>query len=323
MEHLGRCPLRTHGMGHRLPGSPDHAAPSILAAWLAMGGRLGLLDGVLSFVLKGMIKAHLDWCAATAASRRRPKPSMTTCTRHGKTTSWAPTSSTGPLWTWTMTWYARSTKSPRDTHFAAAHQTQAIRKLVGKALAALAVDHSSTSTAADAAGGTASSSQPDSAEPRYREGLTVIGVALECHPPRINAEMLATRDLVDAVTLRATLLAACYHTADSAHVAQLIGGPLRVNPSPGAGPDLHSRQYAWTRSDASGRLSSFERVFVDDAGQLETVKTLTGNVGHRLYAAFKANAHRADIFHYVDHYLRGGLYLDIKTALLESASRNA
>eukprot|EP00439_Symbiodinium_sp_Y106_P032513 s4925_g3.t3 len=64
-------------------------------------------------------------------------------------------------------------------------------------------------------------------------------------------------------------------------------------------------------------LSSFERVFVDDAGQLETVKTLTGNVGHRLYAAFKANAHRADIFRYVDHYLRGGLYLDIKTALLE------
>ena len=53
----------------------------------------------------------------------------------------------------------------KDTHFAAAHQTQAISKLVGKALAALAVDHSSTSTAADAAGGTASPSQPDSAEP--------------------------------------------------------------------------------------------------------------------------------------------------------------
>ena len=49
---------------------------------------------------------------------------------------------------------------------------------------------------------------------------------------RINAEMLATRDLVDAVTLRATLLAACYHTADSAHVAQLIGGPLLSQPFP-------------------------------------------------------------------------------------------
>ena len=35
----------------------------------------------------------------------------------------------------------------KDTHFAAAHQTQAISKLVGKALAALAVDRSSTSTA--------------------------------------------------------------------------------------------------------------------------------------------------------------------------------
>eukprot|EP00439_Symbiodinium_sp_Y106_P077153 s1683_g16.t1 len=46
-----------------------------------------------------------------------------------------------------------------------------------------------------------------------------------------------------------------------------------------------------------------------------------GNVGHRLYAAFKANAHRADIFRYVDHYLRGGLYLDIKTALLEPLER--
>ena len=68
-------------------------------------------------------------------------------------------------------------------------------------------------------------------------------------------------------------------------------------------------------------LGSFERVFVDDTGQLETVKSLTGNVGHRLYAAFKANAHRADIFRYMDHYLRGGLYLDIKTALLEPLER--
>eukprot|EP00439_Symbiodinium_sp_Y106_P046132 s2836_g5.t2 len=68
-------------------------------------------------------------------------------------------------------------------------------------------------------------------------------------------------------------------------------------------------------------LSSFRRVFVDDADQLETVKSLTGSVGHRLYAAFKANAHRADIFRYVDHYLRGGLYLDIKTALLEPLER--
>ena len=68
-------------------------------------------------------------------------------------------------------------------------------------------------------------------------------------------------------------------------------------------------------------LGSFQRVFVDDAGQLETVRSLTGNVGHRRYAAFKANAHRADIFRYVDHYLRGGLYLDIKTALLEPLER--
>ena len=115
----------------------------------------------------------------------------------------------------------------KDTHFAAAHQTQAISKLVGKALAALAVDHTSTSTADAAARGTASSSQPGSAEPRYREGLTVIVCgSWNATRSRINAEMLATRDLVDATTLRATLLAACYHTAGSAHVAQLIGGPL-------------------------------------------------------------------------------------------------
>eukprot|EP00439_Symbiodinium_sp_Y106_P034676 s5887_g4.t1 len=68
-------------------------------------------------------------------------------------------------------------------------------------------------------------------------------------------------------------------------------------------------------------LGSFQRVFVDDAGQLETCRSLTGNVGHRRYAAFKANAHRTDIFRYVDHYLRGGLYLDIKTALLEPLER--
>ena len=93
---------------------------------------------------------------------------MTTCTRYGKNTSWAPTSLTGLHWTImdldddpVRPLYQKS----KDTHFAAAHQTQAISKLVGKALAALAVDHSSTSTAADAAGGTASPSQPDSAEP--------------------------------------------------------------------------------------------------------------------------------------------------------------
>ena len=145
-----------------------------------------------------------------------------------------------------MTRYARSTKSPK---------TLILRrpsKLVGKALAALAVDHSSTSTAADAAGGTASSPQPDSAGPRYREGLTVIVCgSWNATRHRINAEMLATRDLVDAVTLRATLLAACYHDN--------VPGPGQMH---------------------RACLSSFERVFVDDAGQLETVKTLTGNVGH-------------------------------------------
>ena len=80
---------------------------------------------------------------------------------------------------------------------------------------------------------------------------------------------------------------------------------------------------AWSRRSQMHQacLGSFQRVFVDDAGQLETVRSLTGNVGHRLYAAFKANAHRADIFRYVEHYLRGGLYLDIKTALLEPLER--
>ena len=134
--------------------------------------------------------------------------------------------------------------------------------------------------------------------------------------------MLATRDLVDAVILRATLLAACYHTAGSAHVAQLIGGPLLGQPF----PRRLVQTYIHDNMPGPGQmhracLGSFERVFVDDAGQLETVKSLTGNVGHRLYAAFKANAHRADIFRYVDHYLRGGLYLDIKTALLEPLER--
>ena len=116
-------------------------------------------------------------------------------------------------------------------------------------------DDPSTSTAEVAAGGTASSSQPGSAEPRYREGLTVI-VCGSCNATRhrINAEMLATRDLVDAVTLRATLLAACYHMhcrlrpCSAAHWRP----PAESTLPPAPGPDLHSRQYAWTRSDASG-----------------------------------------------------------------------
>ena len=132
--------------------------------------------------------------------------------------------------------------------------------------------------------------------------------------------MLATRDLVDA--LRATLLAACYHTAGSAHVAQLIGGPLLGQPVPRrlVQTYIHDNMPGPSQMHQAC-LGSFQRVFVDDAGQLETVRSLTGNVGHRLYAAFKANAHRADIFRYVEHYLRGGLYLDIKTALLEPLER--
>ena len=134
--------------------------------------------------------------------------------------------------------------------------------------------------------------------------------------------MLATRDLVDATTLRATLLAGSYHTAGSAHVAQLIGGPLPRQPFPRrlVQTYIHDNMPGPSQMHQAC-LGSFQRVFVDDAGQLETVKSLTGNVGHRLYAAFKANAHRADIFRYVDHYLRGGLYLDIKTALLEPLER--
>ena len=120
---------------------------------------------------------------------------------------------------------------------------------------------------------------------------------------RINAEMLATRDLVDATTLRATLLAACYHTAGSAHTAQLIGGPLLRQPFPRhlVQTYIHDNMPGPSQMHQAC-LGSFQRVFVDDAGQLETVKSLTGNVGHRLYAAFKANAHRADIFRYAEHY---------------------
>ena len=49
-----------------------------------------------------------------------------------------PRSSTGPSWTWTTTRDAHFTTSPRTLIFAAANQTQAISKLVGKALAELA-----------------------------------------------------------------------------------------------------------------------------------------------------------------------------------------
>eukprot|EP00439_Symbiodinium_sp_Y106_P044416 s2836_g5.t1 len=115
---------------------------------------------------------------------------------------------------------------PKDTHVAAANQTQAISKLVWPNWPWIAQAPAATR-------GTASSSQPGSAEPHYHEGLTVIVCgSWNATRNRINAEMLATRDLVDATTLRATLLAACYHTAGSAHTAQLIGGPLLRQPFP-------------------------------------------------------------------------------------------
>ena len=174
---------------------------------------------------------------------------------------------------------------PKDCHFATANQTLAISKLVGKALAELAVDHTSTSTAEAANSGTASSSQPRSAEPHYREGLTVIVCgSWNTTRNRINAEMLATRDLVDATTLRATLLAACNHTAGSAHSAHLIGGPQLSQPFPRrlVQTCIHDNMPGPGQMHQAC-LSSFQRVFVDDAGQLETVKSLTGSVGHRLY----------------------------------------
>ena len=58
IEHLGRSPLWTHGMGHRLPGSLPHfrlqTRRLLEGSWhfsslAGHGGRLGILDWVFSF----------------------------------------------------------------------------------------------------------------------------------------------------------------------------------------------------------------------------------------------------------------------------------
>ena len=106
--------------------------------------------------------------------------------------------------------------------------------------------------------------------------------------------MLVIRDLADASTLRALLLAAAKHTHESARTVYAISDGQLYKPFP--------------------RL--VQTYIPDDmGGPRRVIRTLTGGVGQRLYAALKHNARRADVFRYVDLYL-GGIYLDTKTALV-------
>ncbi|CAE7501615.1 unnamed protein product [Symbiodinium sp. CCMP2592] len=67
---------------------------------------------------------------------------------------------------------------------------------------------------------------------------------------------------------------------------------------------------------AATQFANFRREFFNDEACLEVVRFVSGGAGQRLLSKLKSNAHRADVFRHVEHWLRGGFYLDIKTAFL-------
>ncbi|CAE7342670.1 unnamed protein product [Symbiodinium sp. CCMP2592] len=66
----------------------------------------------------------------------------------------------------------------------------------------------------------------------------------------------------------------------------------------------------------AAKFGNFRREFFNDEACMDVVRSVSGGAGQRLLSKLKSNAHRADVFRYVEHWLRGGIYLDIKTAFL-------
>eukprot|EP00439_Symbiodinium_sp_Y106_P002874 s6563_g1.t1 len=67
---------------------------------------------------------------------------------------------------------------------------------------------------------------------------------------------------------------------------------------------------------ANKYFPDFKRDFYDDQACASVVKSVAGGAGQRLLSKLASNAHRADVFRYAEHWLRGGFYMDIKTVLI-------
>ena len=130
----------------------------------------------------------------------------------------------------------------------------------------------------------------------------------------VHKEMLATRALTRADTLSALLAEAAQHAGESAAIVYALGGhyltaqpPLRVFQT-----YVHDSQPG-PHEMMEECFPNIPREFFDDAKQVEIMKELSGMVGHCLYHSLTNAAHRADVWRYTEHWLRGGMYIDIKT----------
>ena len=130
----------------------------------------------------------------------------------------------------------------------------------------------------------------------------------------VHKEMLATRALTQADTLGALLAEAAHHSKVPASTVYALGGsyltarpPLRIFQT--YVHDSHPGPHEMMEEC----FPNIQRAFYDDASQVETMKELAGMVGHCLHQALTYTAHRADVWRYAEHWLRGGMYIDIKT----------
>ncbi|CAE7578309.1 unnamed protein product [Symbiodinium sp. CCMP2592] len=138
----------------------------------------------------------------------------------------------------------------------------------------------------------------------------------------IHQEMLATHALIRASTLRELLIVAASQANFPIEKTYHLTVPAGRTPF-GQFPIPQRLVQTFIHDDmvgpkemAEAKFRTFRREFFNDEACAEVIRSVTGGAGQRLLSKLKSNAHRADVFRYVEHWLRGGIYLDIKTAFL-------
>ena len=133
--------------------------------------------------------------------------------------------------------------------------------------------------------------------------------------------MLATQALVRAQTLRDLLVASAYHAGMKVTLPYVLA--VRPGESLYGSFPVSQRLFQTFIHDifqppkdmANKYFPDFKRDFYDDQASASVVKSVAGGAGQRLLSKLASNAHRADVFRYAEHWLRGGFYMDIKTVL--------
>ena len=124
--------------------------------------------------------------------------------------------------------------------------------------------------------------------------------------------MLATQALVRAKTLRDLIVASAYH----AGMKVTLPYALAVRPGESLYGSLPVPQRLFQtfihdnfqppKDMANKYFPDFKRDFYDDQACASVVKSVAGGAGQRLLSKLASNAHRADVFRYAEHWLRGG-----------------